>query len=326
MLMQHLGLGRHAVSNCKSPFRTDAHPSWGIFERGGQWFFKDHGTSESGDELDFLAQILRVDRNTNFALLVQLHKAIAECQPPDAAPAVPEPDAPSAPPDRTGFERGTEEQLARLAALRGLQVVGLRWAGERGILVFGRWQGMGVFAVTDQGGKVLEIRRLDGQPFPAAGGLAERKSHAIKGTQKSWPVGILEAKDSPCIALVEGLPDLLTAHHQVWQEQTSGGHRFICCAPVGMLAASVAIAPEALPQFTGKQVVIYPHADEAGLEAAVRWQKQLSGVAAEVRVFDMPRINTATHGEVKDLNDLARRKDDSLLREFPALSQLMPRD
>jgi hypothetical protein len=182
---------------------------------------------------------------------------------------------------------------------------------------------MEVFGVTDQGGKVLEIRRLDGQPFPAAGGLAERKSHAIKGTQKSWPVGILEAKDSPCIALVEGLPDLLTAHSLIWQEQTSVE---ISCAPVGMLAASVAIGPEALPQFTGKQVVIYPHADEPGLEAAVRWQKQLSGVAAEVLVFDMPKINDATHGEVKDLNDLARLKDDSLLREFPALSQLMPRD
>jgi len=323
-LMQHLGLGAYTLPSCKSPFRKDSKPSWGIFQRDGNWFFKDHGTGESGDELDFLAQHLRLDRDKNFALLVSLYGAIAECQPMQQVNIEVEPKETSKPPDKTGFIAGTTAQLFKLASLRGLDVDGLEWASERGILVFGTRHGEEVFGVTDSTGKVLEIRRLDGQHFPAVGELVERKSHAVKGSQKSWPVGIEEARDCPCIALVEGLPDLLAAHSLIWKEQTSG-HESIECAPVGMLAASVAIAPEALPKFQGKGVVIFPHADDAGGKAAVRWRDQLQGIASEVLIFDMPTVSAATAQPVKDLNDLARVCNGELLTKFPALSAMMPR-
>ena len=323
-LMKHLGLGAHAVSSCRSPFRNDKKASWGIFQRDGKWFYKDLADAESGDEFDFLAQLLRLERDKNFALLVGLYRAIAETKPVVLDPILVAEERTSSPPDRTGFSACAEEQLEKLATLRGFSVRALQWATERGVLVYGTWNKQEVFGVTDQSGKVLEIRHLDGQPFPAAGSLAERKSHATKGSQKSWPVGILEAKEEPCIALVEGLPDFLAAHHLVWQEQTSGGHEFIQCAPVGMLAASVAIAEDALPQFAGKDVVIYPHADAAGLEAAARWQKQLQGVAREVAIFNMSLLHEETDKKVKDLNDFIRLKDDALLLHFPSLSAIMP--
>lgn len=324
-LMRHLGLGAHAVPSCRSPFRNDKKASWGIFEGDSGWFFKDHATGESGDELDFLAQLLRLDRDKNFPLLVSLYRAIAETKPVVLDPSLVAEEKPPAPPDRTGFSKGTEEQLQKLATLRGFSVHALQWATERGVLVFGTWNGFDVFGVTDQSGKALEIRRLDGQMFPAVGSLAERKSHAIKGSQKSWPVGIMEAKDSPCIALVEGLPDFLAAHHLVWKEQTSGDkHRFITCAPAAMLSASVTISGDALHYFTGKDVVIYPHADAAGLEAAARWQKQLQGVAREVAIFNMSLLHEETDKKVKDLNDFIRHKDDALLLRFPSLSAIMP--
>lgn len=323
--MKHVGLGAHAMPSCKSPFRNDAKPSWGIFQRDGKWFYKDLAADESGDELDFLAQLLRLDRDTNFALLVSLYRAVAETKPVVAGTVIIEAVKPSAPPDRTGFGDGTEEQLQKLATLRGFSVHALRWATERGILVFGTWNGFEVFGVTDKSDKVLEIRRLDGQMFPAAGSLAERKSHAVKGSQKSWPVGIMEAKDSPCIALVEGLPDFLAAHHLITKEQTSGDkHRFITCAPVAMLSASVTISGDALPYFTGKDVVIYPHADAAGVEAADRWQKQLQGIAREVAIFDMSLLHEETDKKLKDLNDFIRLNDDELLLRFPSLSAIMP--
>lgn len=325
ILMRHLGFGAHAVPNCKSPFRKDNKPSWGIFQRDGNWFYKDHGTDECGDELDFLAQLLRLERDKNFTLLVSLYRAIAECQPMEQVSVAVEATGPTPPPDKSGFIAGTITQHLKLASLRGLDLDGLQWATERGILVFGNWNGFEVFGVTDQSGKVLEVRRLDGQWFAATGSLPERKSHAIKGSQKSWPVGIEEARNCPCIALVEGLPDLLAAHSLVWQEQTSGGHKFIECAPVGMLSASGAISPEALPKFGGKGVVIFPHADDAGGKAAVRWRDQLQEIATEVLIFDMPTVSAASVEPVKDLNDLARVRNGELLTKFPALSTIMPR-
>lgn len=324
-LMKHLGFGAQAVSSCRSPFRHEKTASWGIFQGDDKWFYKDLASGESGDELDFLAQVLRVERDKNFTLLVGLYRAIAETKPVVLDPILVAEKMPAAPPDRTGFGDGTEERLQKLATLRGFSVHALHWATERAVLVFGNWNNQEVFGVTDKSGKVLEIRRLDGQPFLAAGSLAERKSHAIKGSQKSWPVGIMEAKDSPCIALVEGLPDFLAAHHLVIKEQTAGDkHRFITCAPVAMLSASVTISGDALPYFTGKDVVIYPHADAAGVEAADRWQKQLQGIAREVAIFDMSLLHEETNEKAKDLNDFIRLKDDALLLRFPSLSAIMP--
>ena len=58
-LMERIGLGDHAKTSCTSPFREDRNPSFGVFQSGSNWFFKDHATGESGDEIKLLAlQIL----------------------------------------------------------------------------------------------------------------------------------------------------------------------------------------------------------------------------------------------------------------------------
>ncbi len=116
-----------------------------------------------------------------------------------------------------------------------------------------------MYGVTDQSGRVLEIRRLDGVPFPAHGSLVERKSHAIKGSQKDWPVGVLEAAACDFLAIAEGLPDFLALHQYVVQEDAVGK-----VGPVGLLSASCRIIEDALAHFKGKHVRIFPHLDEAG--------------------------------------------------------------
>ena len=56
-LMAKLGLGDYAKSKSKSPFRDEKTPSFGIYNLEGRWRWKDHGTGEGGDEIDFLAKL-----------------------------------------------------------------------------------------------------------------------------------------------------------------------------------------------------------------------------------------------------------------------------
>ena len=56
-LMLKLGLGDHAKPKAKSPFRDEKNASFGIYNANGRWRWKDHGTGEGGDEIDFLAKL-----------------------------------------------------------------------------------------------------------------------------------------------------------------------------------------------------------------------------------------------------------------------------
>jgi hypothetical protein len=324
-LLEHLGLARYAKPSCKSPLRSEENASWGIYQDRGLFRWKDFGTGDGGDEIDFLAQYLRLDGTRHFPLLATLYESLAlEYQPSQQLPLFT--IEAKEPPERTGFGPGTPQQTERLAKLRGLDGDALEWAQSRGILVFGMFSGFEVYGVTDQSGKVLEIRRLDGKEFPAFGELGERKSHALKGSQKSWPVGIKESQPYKNIALVEGVPDLLAAHDFIFREQADDEAKpHVKCAAVGMLAASVRIADEALPLFAHKRTVIYFHADDAGVAAAARWKQQIESVGGTVVLFDMTLVNGWTNGKVKDLNDLAAWHDPQLRQDNPSLKQIMPR-
>ena len=305
-LLRRIGLGKHAKSSCPSPFRSDSKPSWGIFQHDGHWYFKDFATDETGDEISVLARYLKLDEKKDFKAIVERYQEIAnqESNPPTVLPNDLKPsqaaEVEAEKPNCSLFSTGTTDQLARLSASRGISMEGLQWAQDRGVLVFGRWYGGEVYGVRDGSGQVMEIRKLDGSLFNAIGGLADRKSHAIKGSQKKWPVGIQEAAGCPMIVLVEGIPDFLAAHQIVIEESRQG-----CVAPVSMLCASVSIAEQALPLFKGKHVRLFPHADEAGVKATRKWSQQLKAVGvAKVDFYDFARVKVAPNEHVKDLCDL----------------------
>jgi hypothetical protein len=67
-LMAKLGLGDYAKSKSKSPFRDEKTPSFGIYNLDGRWRWKDHGTGEGGDEIDFLAKF--ENKSNHDAMLV----------------------------------------------------------------------------------------------------------------------------------------------------------------------------------------------------------------------------------------------------------------
>lgn len=202
-------------------------------------------------------------------------------------------------PDRSGFTRGTPQDEQALAKLRNIGLAGIQYASERGVLVFGKWCGLECWGLTDCSGRVLEIRRLDGEKFPAHGNLNERKPHAVKGSNKRWPVGIIEARTYPKIALVEGMPDFLECHYATLVE---GKHDV---APVAMLSCSPAIDEEALPMFAGKLVRIFAHAERQGAKGACKWAGQLKGAGATVEAFDFAGLKQRDGSPVNDFLDFS---------------------
>jgi predicted nuclease with TOPRIM domain len=127
--------------------------------------------------------------------------------------------------------------------------------------------------------------------------LGERKAHTVKGSVKSWPVGLRlrivpERLREFAVVLVEGGPDLMAAYAVL--ARLPMGARDV--HPVALLGTSATIAPDALGAMSGRVVVILAHGDDPGREAGRRWGKQLSGAGCRVTVRKLP--------EGKDLSDL----------------------
>jgi len=295
LLLAKLGLGAYAKPSCPSPLRPDHNPSWGIFQREGNWHFKDHGNDDSGDEVTLIARLKGWDERRDFRCIVDFYQLTASKTDLAAPLAVVHPQSPPTPPDLSGYSAGTDEQLQGLSLLRSISVEALKLASERGFLIFGRCFNSEVYGLKDSSGALAEVRRLDGQLFPAFDSMPEHKSHTVRGSTKSWPLGLVEAARAPGIALVEGLPDFLAAFDFMLREG-----KINTVAPVTMLSASTSIEDTALAHFQHKRVRMFPHYDEAGTKAAGRWTIQLTGVASTVDYFNFsgfPQIN-----DLADLN------------------------
>ncbi|MFN7139291.1 MAG: hypothetical protein ACK4UN_08130 [Limisphaerales bacterium] len=220
------------------------------------------------------------------------------------------------------FTKGTKAQLKRLANSRPYGLEGLEYASERGLLVFGDWYGSEVYGVTDQSGRLTEIRRMDGTTFPPVGSLPERKSHAIKGGEKKWPIGILEAENFPCIALFEGIPDFLEGHYIALWESVKDR-----VAPVAMLSASPEIHTDALPHFKGKIVRIFPHVDAngAGIKGAEKWRRQIIAAGAtRVDLFDFSPYRRRKGERVCDFYEFTRDLNLAEYQLNPGLWRVLP--
>jgi len=285
-----LGLEGEPAKICRSPFPADhkngdAHPSFSVFAEGRRW--KNQATGEGGDVFD----LVRKARGTDVA------GAIAWVCERLGVAAVPSEHGSGT--RWPALRPGTPEECTRLAGMRSLHVNAVRLAAERGFLHFGTLWHHTFWALTDQRRKLVELRRLDGKPWPAFGRLAERKSHCL-GSGKDWPVGTLEAAPYDVVAWMEGAPDFLAFWHFALMEG-----KMDAVAPVAMLgAANQRIAADALARFHGKRVALYPHCDDAGCTAAKTWARQLRDVGAAVAAFDLSGVEKIDGTAGKDLNDL----------------------
>lgn len=195
------------------------------------------------------------------------------------------------------LHHGTPAQHQTLADLRNVGTMAVKLAVENSLLRFGTWHDQAVWAVTDPTENNTQLRRMDGKPMKV--GDNERKSHTVKGSTASWPIGIKQALDVPCIMLVEGGPDMLAAYSRIVWENREADTR-----PVAMLGASNSIPDIALPYFRKKRVRIYPHCDEAGVRAAERWSEQLLPAGCRPMTFSLMGLEQRDGSPVGDLNDL----------------------
>ena len=297
------------AKTCRSPFREDSKPSFSIFDNGRRW--RDFGTGEHGDGIDFLARARGLSNAAAIREFIRLAGMGATRNAVHVGAIIPrwteriktkqldnDHRKPVLPDD---LRPGSYAELCFLAKLRNLSIEALTLATERGLLHFATMQDgdsrITAWIVTNQDRHNAQARRLDGFTWQSLRGTPKAKT--LPGSQAAWPIGICEAQSYPCVALVEGGPDLLAAFHFA---QCEGMQDQV--APVAMLGASLSIPDDALPHFAGKRVRIFPHLDGAGQDAAVQWESQLTDAGAEVDCFAMTSIRKVDGSAVKDLNDL----------------------
>ncbi len=288
-----LSLPGEPNKSCTSPFRQDRHPSFSVFDGGRR--FRDHASGEAGMVIDFICLAL------DAALPEALAWAREKCGGPLPVTARP---APALKPEaRAGkapaLRMGKPGELEALARLRGFSVVMLRGADGCGLLRFADVWGRAAWCVCDPGGRIVEARRLDGQPWAAYGSMPARKCHAWGGG-KNWPVNLEAAAQCPKLLFCEGGPDVLAALEIIRREgvaETVGA--------VGMLgAANTRLDAAALPFFRGKVIRLFPHADEAGRRAAREWARVLRAAgAARADAFDLAGLACVDGTPGKDLCD-----------------------
>ena len=193
------------------------------------------------------------------------------------------------------MERGSSRDLRELAKLRNVSVEALALAQKDGVLFFATLHGFRSWIITDNERFLAQARRLDGQTWEH---LDDKpKAWTLRGGRHSWPINVLNIRDRRKVMWVEGGPDILAAYHLIWCEDR---HDVV---PVSMLGASSTPHSVALRQLAGRIVRIYPHADKAGIRAALRWDRQLRSVGATVTCFDFSGLRRMDGRLVGDLND-----------------------
>jgi hypothetical protein len=271
-LWREFGYEGEPRKTCFCPFHENTRtPAFSVFDDGKAW--KCHAGCGEGSVIDFIARAKGLSDED--ACIEIIKRAEGTSGLPTRGHAMqPEPHKLQIPPAIPY----TRELAQRTADSRGLQIAAVEFAAIwMKTLVFARVCEEDCWILTDASNRCAEDRRIDGKPFPAIGALCERKSHALRGSSKSWPVGLLPPGFEESwlkehirkILFVEGGPDYLAAC------QLIAGSTDKNVLPVVMMGASATISQDALPYFAGRRVTIVGHPDKAGRDAALRWALQI---------------------------------------------------
>lgn len=305
-LLDLLGLGAHASRSAFCPFHENTNTrAFSVYQTESGWKWKCHSQCGGGDEIDFIERFEKCSRSQ---ALVRYGQLCGVSGAGDYAHAEYRKKSRSVTPcAELGFpddlHQGSREELDAVAKLRKVDFWAVATMQQSGVLLFGTVCGFPCWIVTDLARKIAEARRMDGQMFPEFKGGSERKAHTLRGSSKSWPVGLILPRNLhdafENILLVEGSSDFVAAYHFCLLGCASGPNWL----PVAMLGALARIHPQAFAVLRGKKVKIIPHLDEAGKSGAQNWAKDLKQIGCEVSGFNLAELRTRGGSNVKDLND-----------------------
>jgi hypothetical protein len=278
----------------RSPLRPDRNPSCTISTDT----MRDWSRGESFDAISLYATAKGISNGDAVRELANRLNITTRNHSPKTGLPAPSAKPKPKPLSFDGIEP-TDQDFAAILQARKLSPkaeAGLVLAHAIGVLHFAKVGGFPSWLVSDESRFVAEARRLDGKSFPAVGSLGERKAHTLKGSTKSWPVGLMPRVKagrlrSVPLVLVEGSPDLLAAYTVLAILPMDARD----VQPVAMLGTSLSISAEALQLMAGRPAVVLAHGDQAGSDAARRWAEQLTKAGCRVKVRDLP--------DGQDLND-----------------------
>ncbi|MDR2577178.1 MAG: toprim domain-containing protein [Puniceicoccales bacterium] len=285
-------------------------------ELAGLW--KDFATGDGGSNLlELLHQ--RNGGNDFSAAIIEAEKWLGG-QAPCAIVKNPRPDGGCQKARRVStndLEKGTKADIAKLSTLLRCSLDGVQYASEQDVLYFfsnfenGRcWTVMPVFSEKLDGnayswpsrpGCVRQDRRLDGEPFRLRD-WTECKARTV-GSPK-FPVAHFPLKKN--VLLCEGSSDFIAAHSLICAEDMQSEF-----SAVSILGAGNNIAEEAIGEFSGRNVLIFPDYDTAGIGGARRWKEELEAVAGAVRFFDYAGHKRQNGQPIKDLRDFLQVNQDT---------------
>ncbi len=280
-------------ASCRSPFRVERNPSFAIFADGRAW--KDHGTGEGGDVIEFLRVGLGCDHAGVRDYLLERGGA-NRLEAPARAPqrAAKAPDPPRSIQWPAELVPGNAETWRAFAAKMRMHPTAINIAVHAGVLRFCKIDGVRCFALTDAANRAGEIRRIDGGMF------GTRKAYPLAGVDKSWLPGaelLKGARKEAGIFLTEGPRDYLAALglYSTYKREHGGEKSWLPAAVLG--AGCKRLHPELVPWFRGRRVRICPDADTAGDAMGEAWKALLLDLGCTVDLVKLVRG--------KDLFDVA---------------------
>jgi len=321
-LLRQLGLEAHAKRSALCPLHEDTKPTFSIFQTTHGWRYKCHAACGGGDEITLLEKLLGLPRGDAIR-----HYASMAFGPgawgfndrhpmpriPTYGSAIADASAEKPPAKKVDLPEdlhtGDEHEMRTLASLRKVSFWAVGAMSQLGTLRFGTVCGEPSWIVLDASLRSAEARRLDGKLYPQTAQLGERKVHTLRGSSKSWPVGLVLQREVgnqfKRILLVEGSGDLVAGYHFALGRKGEW-------LPAALLGASISrLHPEALELLRSKPVRIMPHCDSAGEQASVKWTQEL--------------LRAGCHGDLASLQGL-RKKDGSPLKDLNDATELHPED
>jgi hypothetical protein len=296
---------------CSSPFREDRKPSFSVFDDGTYW--KDQGTGEQGDVIQFVAKKLGLDCKRDFPRIVQW---FAERFPgiggtADSAPKRDRKEKkqvePLTPDQRAACSKSIERLLTNpdeVAQWRGWKSETIKQLATEGNL--GLWIGGEV--VFMHAGRP-KTRVMDDRTG------SKQINWPFKGSNTLWRSERITS-DTRRVIVAEGETDSITLIDCGMEQD---GETVIVAVP----GASNGLRPY-LDLFKGRDVVLAYDDDDEGILAMHKSRRLVGKVASDVYVMDLHLDDAAM--PVKDVTDLRDARGgltaDEIQRRFMAVPKL----